>query len=58
VVIYLVQVELVTEEYNGTSWSASNNLTTARESLAGSAGTQTAALAFGGTNAPGSASSN
>jgi len=41
------------EEYDGTSWSEGNNLGTARM-LAG-AGTQTAGLAFGGTNgAPGS----
>jgi hypothetical protein len=37
-----------TENYNGTSWTASGTLTTARSVLAG-AGTQTAALAFGGT---------
>jgi hypothetical protein len=36
-----------TEEYNGTSWTSGNNLNTARFYLAG-AGTQTAALAFGG----------
>jgi hypothetical protein len=37
-----------TEEYNGTSWTTSpGSLNTARRSLAG-AGTQTAALAFGG----------
>jgi hypothetical protein len=39
-----------TEEYNGTSWTNSNNLNTARRALAGT-GVQTAALAFGG-NAP------
>ena len=36
----------VTEEYNGSSWSPSNSLNTARFQIAG-AGTQTAALAFG-----------
>jgi hypothetical protein len=39
----------VTEEYNGTSWSAGGNLNTARY-LLGGAGLQTAALAFGGSN--------
>jgi len=38
-----------TEEYNGSSWSAGSALITARGYLAG-AGTQTAGLAFGGTN--------
>jgi len=37
-----------TESYNGTSWTASPNLNTARYILGG-AGTQTAALAFGGS---------
>jgi hypothetical protein len=37
----------VTEEYNGTSWSAGGNLATARYGLGG-AGTQTAGLSFGG----------
>jgi len=37
----------VTEEYNGTSWSISNSLSTARAGLAG-AGTQTAGLCMGG----------
>ena len=37
-----------TESYNGTSWTASPNLNTARYVLGG-AGTQTAALAFGGS---------
>jgi hypothetical protein len=36
-----------TEEYDGASWTSSNPVNTARESLAG-AGTQTAGLAFGG----------
>jgi hypothetical protein len=37
-----------TEEYDGTSWTSSpTSLNTARHSLGG-AGTQTAALAFGG----------
>tara|TARA_R100000664_G_scaffold26114_1_gene36223 strand:+ start:202 stop:2085 length:1884 start_codon:yes stop_codon:yes gene_type:complete len=41
------------EEYDGTSWSEGNNLGTAR--MTSGAGTQTAGLAFGGTNgAPGS----
>ena len=35
------------EEYNGASWTAGNNLNTARESLGG-LGTQTAGLSFGG----------
>ena len=38
----------VTEEYNGSTWTNSTNLSTARYALAG-AGIQTAALAFGGT---------
>ena len=37
----------VTEEYNGTSWAAANNLIAARWSLAG-LGTQTAGLSAGG----------
>jgi hypothetical protein len=36
-----------TEEYDGNSWTNSNPMNTARRGLAG-AGTQTAALAFGG----------
>jgi hypothetical protein len=36
-----------TELYNGTSWTATTNLTTARTGIGGS-GTQTLALAFGG----------
>ena len=41
------------EEYDGTSWSEGNNLGTAR--MASGAGTQTAGLAFAGTNgSPGS----
>jgi hypothetical protein len=39
-----------TEEYDGSAWTAGGNLNTARRSLAG-AGTQTAALAFGGYTA-------
>jgi hypothetical protein len=39
----------VTEEYNGTSWTAGGNLTTATQNNAG-AGTQTAGLSFGGIN--------
>jgi hypothetical protein len=38
-----------TEEYNGTSWTNSTSLTTARKFLGG-AGTQAAGLAFGGVN--------
>jgi len=37
-----------TEKYDGTSWTTTGSLNTARERLAG-AGTQTAGLAFGGT---------
>ncbi len=37
-----------TEEYDGTAWSTGGALITARQSLAG-AGTQTSALAFGGS---------
>jgi hypothetical protein len=44
-----------TEEYDGSSWTAGGNLTTARNFLAG-AGTQTAGLAFGGN--PGNLHSN
>jgi hypothetical protein len=36
-----------TEEYDGTSWTAVNNMNTARITLAG-CGTQTEALGFGG----------
>jgi hypothetical protein len=36
-----------TEEYNGSTWTTSNSLNTARH-LLGGAGTQTAGLAFGG----------
>jgi hypothetical protein len=39
-----------TEEYNGTSWTAGGVLNTARN--LGTAGTQTAALAFGGRIPP------
>ena len=39
----------VTEEYDGTVWSAGGNLATARRALAG-AGTQTAGLCTGGWN--------
>jgi hypothetical protein len=38
----------LTEEYNGTSWTAGGTLNTARQAL-GAAGTQTAGLAFGGS---------
>jgi len=42
-----------TEEYNGTSWSEQNDVSTARATSG--AGTQTAGIIFGGTNgAPGS----
>jgi hypothetical protein len=40
-----------TELYNGTSWTATTSMTTARNAL-GSAGTQTSALAFGGNTPP------
>jgi hypothetical protein len=36
-----------TEEYDGTSWTTSTSITTARDGLGG-AGTQQQALAFGG----------
>jgi hypothetical protein len=36
-----------TEEYDGSAWSSTTSMTTARE-LGGGAGTQTAGLAFGG----------
>jgi hypothetical protein len=41
-----------TESYDGSSWTEVNDLNTARYALAG-AGTQTAALGFGGTIQPG-----
>ena len=41
----------LTEEYDGTSWTAGGSLNTARKQAAG-AGTQTLGLAFGGTDAP------
>jgi hypothetical protein len=37
-----------TEEYNGSAWTTVNSMNTARNKLAG-AGTQTAAVGFGGT---------
>jgi hypothetical protein len=37
----------ITEEYDGSAWTAGGNLGTARRQLAG-AGTQTAGLGFGG----------
>jgi hypothetical protein len=40
-----------TEEYDGTSWTTSNPLNTARNGLSG-AGTQSSALAFGGGPSP------
>jgi hypothetical protein len=46
--LYWLCIQLhATEEYNGTSWTSGGSLVTARDQLAG-AGTQTAALAFGG----------
>ena len=43
------------ESYNGTSWTNTPSMNTARSNLAGSiSGTQTAALAFGGWAVPGS----
>jgi hypothetical protein len=41
----------LTEAYDGTSWTAGGNLNTPRKALAG-AGTQTAALGFGGSVPP------
>jgi len=41
-----------TEEYNGTAWTETNNALTARQQPSG-VGTQTAALAIGGTTGPG-----
>ena len=43
--------ETATEEYNGSSWTAGGSFSTARESTA-AAGTQTAALLFGGSPVP------
>ena len=43
---------VITQKYNGTSWTASGNMNTSRHSLAG-AGTQTAALASFGTGGVG-----
>jgi hypothetical protein len=40
-----------TEKFNGSTWTSSGNLGTARFYLAG-CGTQTAALAFGGYKTP------
>ena len=40
-------VGLLTEKYDGTSWTGGGNMNTGRRYLAG-AGTQTAGLAFGG----------
>jgi hypothetical protein len=48
VVITWYSVAGATEEYNGTSWTASKFKYS--KNLLGSAGTQTAALAFGGKN--------
>jgi len=45
-------VTAATESYNGTSWTTVNSLNTSRGYLAG-AGTQTAAVAFGGWTPPG-----
>jgi hypothetical protein len=46
-VVTVPPITAATEEYNGTTWTNSGNLNTARYDLAG-AGTQTAGLAFGG----------
>lgn len=43
----------VTQKFDGTAWSASGNLNTARMALGG-AGVQNAALSFGGLNGPAS----
>src|SRR5210317_431109 len=40
-----------TEEYNGSGWSPSGNLSTARRYLSGAAGTQTSGIVFGGFDA-------
>ena len=43
----------VTEEYDGTNWTTTGNMGTARYQFLGTAGTETAGLAFGGrTSAP------
>jgi hypothetical protein len=48
VVVFSCSNTAATEEYDGTTWTtAGGSLNTARRNLAG-AGTQTAALAFGG----------
>jgi hypothetical protein len=44
---YITAVSAATESWNGSAWTTVNSLNTARQALAG-AGTQTAALAFGG----------
>jgi hypothetical protein len=44
----------LSESYNGTSWTATPALNTARFYLATGAGTQTAGLGFGGQTTPGS----
>jgi hypothetical protein len=50
--VVIPPVTAATEEYDGTSWTTSPaSLNTARYGLAG-AGTQTAALAFGGETPP------
>ena len=46
-----------TEEYDGTSWTEQNNMSTARGELA-SFGIQTAAVAFGGEASPGFGQTN
>jgi hypothetical protein len=51
VVEYLLVYRTSTEEYDGTSWTTGNSMNTARRYLAG-AGTQTAALGFGGYGTP------
>jgi hypothetical protein len=51
-VVYFGPITGATEEYNGSTWTASpGSLNTARVALAG-AGTQTAALGFGGYTLP------
>jgi hypothetical protein len=44
---YITANSGATEEYDGNSWTSSNNLNTAR-AYPGGTGTQTAGLAFGG----------
>jgi hypothetical protein len=48
-VVALQLLQVLTEEYDGSSWTTSpGNLNTGRDNNLAGAGTQTAALAFGG----------